>query len=168
MKCSHWPLSIAGDNYESEVQFLVMGYQYISSAIAFNFGYEFRQGWCRNYVFVFFAALYSFLMFYITLVPGELSCIWRVNCVNEDTSRSVTAHEPMPIQNPFNTTIMPEDFRIKILLLMLFNAVATSGYEFFVVNGIRRRWAANKRCDSETKHQIKECSNTTFADPDHV
>lgn len=140
-----------------------MGYQYISSAIAFNFGYEFRQAWCRNYLFVFFAALYTFLMFYITLVPGELSCIWRVNCVNEDTCKGVTAHEPLPIQNPFNTTVMPEDFRVKILLLMIFNAVATSGYEFFIVNGIRRRYAATRCCDDyEKKQQIQEYTDATL------
>jgi hypothetical protein len=141
----------------------VMGYQYISSAIAFNFGYEFRQAWCRNYLFVFLAALYTFLMFYITLVPGELSCIWRVNCVNEDTCRGVTSHEPLPIQNPFNSTVMPKDFRVTILMLMIFNAVATSGYEFFIVNGIRHRYAAAKRCGNYgKKKQIQEDTDATL------
>jgi hypothetical protein len=33
---------VIGDNYRSETLFLVTGYQYISSAIVFNFGYEWR------------------------------------------------------------------------------------------------------------------------------
>jgi hypothetical protein len=109
--------------------------------MAFNFGYEFRQGWWRNYVFVAFALFYTYMQFYITMVPGQISCIWRVNCVNENTLRSITSADPMPIQNPFNTTIMPQDFRWKILLLMIGNAVATSMYEYFVVNGVRRRYS---------------------------
>jgi len=154
----------AGDNYESEVLFLVMGYQYVSSAMAFNFGYEFRQGWFRNYVFVAFAALYSFLMFYITMVPGELSCIWRVNCENEDTSRSITAHDPMPIQNPFNTTVMPYDFRVKILLIMIFNAVAIASYEYFVVNGLRRRWGATKASSGTSSAVVEKKQLQEFAE----
>jgi magnesium-transporting ATPase (P-type) len=132
----------AGDNYETQVIFLVSGYQYVSSAIAFNFGYEFRRGWWRNYVFVAFALFYTFLQFYITMVPSKLSCVWRVNCVNEDTVRTITSADPLPIQNPFNTTVMPESFRWKVLLIMICNAMATSGYEYFIVNGVRRNYGS--------------------------
>lgn len=146
---------VIGDNYESEVLFLVAGYQYVSSAMSFNFGYEFRRGWFRNYVFVFLAAFYTFLQFYITLVPSKLSCIWRVNCENENVVRGVTAHEKFPIQNPFNTTVMPVDFRWKLIALMVSNAVALSMYEYFVVNGLRRRWAAKKRREALQTSQPK-------------
>lgn len=121
------------------------GYQYVSSAMAFNFGYEFRRGWFHNRVFVFFASLYTFFQFYITLVPGKLSCIWRVNCENPDVVRGVTAGDPLPIQNPFNTTVMPVDFRWKLIAVMVSNAIALAMYEYFVVNGLRRRGAAKKR-----------------------
>jgi len=147
--------------------FLIAGYQYISSAMAFNFGYEFRRGWCRNYVFVFFAALYTFFQFYITLVPGELSCIWRVNCENENTSRSITAHDPLPIQNPFNTTVMPKDFRVKILLIMIGNTIALLAYEYFVVNGLRRRWAANKRRATGKQDPNELDDEVELEDTDH-
>jgi hypothetical protein len=128
----------SGDNYESEVLYLLSAYQYITSAMAFNFGYEFRQAWWRNYLFVAFALFYTVIQFYITLVPGEISCVWRVNCVNENTCRGVVTYDALPIQNPFNTTVMPEQFRWKLVLLMVANAVATSGYEYFIVNGVRR------------------------------
>lgn len=136
---------VIGDNYESEVLFLVTGFQYISSAMVYNFGYEFRKGWFSNYIFVILVSIYSGIMFYITMVPGKLSCVWRVNCVNENVVRGVTAHVPFPIQNPFNTTIMPNDFRVKILALMIVNTVAIMAFDFFVVNGLRRRWGAERR-----------------------
>jgi len=40
-----------GDNYESSVIFIITGYQYISSAAAFNFGYTWRRSWWSNYIF---------------------------------------------------------------------------------------------------------------------
>lgn len=72
---------VIGDNYETEVLFLVGGFQYIGSAGAFNFGYEFRCSWFRNYTFVLFFCGFTFVQLY-----GDLSCIWRVNCVNEKCS----------------------------------------------------------------------------------
>jgi cation-transporting ATPase 13A3/4/5 len=101
---------VIGDNYEAEVIFLVGGFQYITTAMAFNFGYEFRLGWFRNYVFVILSTAFAFIHLYITLVPGELSCVFRVNCENENVVKGVTL-EPVPIQNDFNTTLMPEEFR---------------------------------------------------------
>lgn len=135
---------VIGDNYESSVLFLVTGFQYIASAMAFNFGYEFRQGWFKNYSFVALAMGYTFMHFYITMKPGKLSCFWRVNCVNENVVTGVTARERMPIQNPYNTTTMPEEFRWKILVIMIANGIAIAAYEYFIVNGIRQRVAAKR------------------------
>ena len=149
---------VIGDNYETEVMFLVTGYQYISSAMAFNFGYEFRQGWFRNYVIL--VVVYSFLMFFAALNPGTLSCLWRVNCTNEDVVHGVISGGLIPIQNPFNTTVMPWDFRIKVVLIMFFNAVATCGYEYLVVNGLRQRWAAQRRQQQQMGHPDPEAPLT--------
>jgi magnesium-transporting ATPase (P-type) len=124
-QCRKWDdndvsdVTVIGDNYESEVIFLVTGFQYISTAIVYNFGYEFRQVWYRNITFMFLAALYTFMQFYITMVPGELSCIWRVNCLNENTVKSVTSREPFPLQNPYATTVMPTDFRCKYMPFLI-------------------------------------------------
>ena len=137
------------DNYEAETLFLVTGYQYISSAIVFNFGYEWRQAWIRNFILVGLVCAYTFMQFWITLVPGKLSCYWRVNCVNEDAVRSVTTFEPQPIKNPFNTTVMPQDYRNKLVALMVCCTVAVVVWDYFIVNGIRRRIAAKKRAAKE-------------------
>jgi cation-transporting ATPase 13A3/4/5 len=137
--------SVIGDNYESETIFLVTGFQYISSAIVFNFGYEWRQAWIRNYIFAGLVFAYTFMQLWITLVPGKLSCFWRVNCNNDDVVRGVASPELVPILNPFNTTMMPQDFRNKLIAIMVCNTVAVIAWDFFVVNGIRRRLAAKKR-----------------------
>lgn len=72
-----------GDNYEASVIFIVGGYQYIASAMVLNFGYTFRQGWIRNYTFVFLSVTWSLFIFVMTIYPSSFSCIWRVNCDNE-------------------------------------------------------------------------------------
>jgi cation-transporting ATPase 13A3/4/5 len=132
-------VTATGDNYESEVIFLVSGYQYISSAMAFNYGFEFRQGWLRNYVFVAFVTAYTIMHIYIILVPSRLSCFWRVNCDNKDAVRWVTKDYPVAIQNVFNTTVMPASFRWKLFFYILGNTLAVQGYEYFIVNGIGRK-----------------------------
>jgi cation-transporting ATPase 13A3/4/5 len=173
-QCRKWDstdvsnVSVIGDNYESETMFLVTGYQYISSAIVFNFGYEWRQAWIRNYILVLLVFAYTFMQFWITLVPGKLSCFWRVNCNNEDVVRHVTSPEPDPILNPFNTTVMPQDFRNKLIAIMVCNTVAVVAWDYFVVNGIRQRLAAKKRtvkemgepsCENEESDDTQEEGN---------
>jgi cation-transporting ATPase 13A3/4/5 len=76
-------VQVIGDNYEAQVLFLITGYQYISSAMAFNFGYNFRAAWITNYWFVAFASFFTFIHFYSTMNPSPMSCLFRVNCLNE-------------------------------------------------------------------------------------
>jgi hypothetical protein len=57
----------------------------------------------------------------------------------QDVVRGVTTYEPLPIQNPFNTTIMPVSFRWILAIIMASNTVAIMGYEFFIVNGIGKK-----------------------------
>lgn len=124
-----------GDNYESEVIWLVSGYQYISSAMAFNYGFEFRQGWFRNYVFVGLVVVFTATHVVAILVPSRLSCIFRVNCDNSNVGGGD------PIQNVFNTTLMPVEFRWKLLVYIIVNTAAVQAYEYFVVNGFGKKYA---------------------------
>ena len=133
-------VAVISDNFETEVIFIVAGYQYISSAMAFNFGYEFREGWWKNRIFVVAVFVFSFFHFYVTLVPGYISCFWRINCDNEHTVIGVTSFVPMPIQNPYHTTVMPVNFRWTLVAVMIANTMAIMGYEY-VLNGYRRRFA---------------------------
>eukprot|EP00978_Attheya_sp_CCMP212_P034692 scaffold146717_cov64-Attheya_sp.AAC.1 len=118
---------VIGDNYEAQVLFLITGYQYISSAMVFNFGYNFRAAWIKNYC---------------TMNPSPMSCLFRVNCSNENVVGTITDMTGrMPIQNPYNHTIMPYDFRVIICVIMAANTIAISGYDYFIVNGIRKKLA---------------------------
>jgi len=96
-------VTVVGDNYEASLIFLVTGYQYISSAAAFNFGYTYRAGWLKNYVFVFFFLVWTAFQFTATMTATKFSCIWRVNCDNDNAVRFVTSTEPEAIYNDFNT-----------------------------------------------------------------
>jgi cation-transporting ATPase 13A3/4/5 len=140
-KCRKWePGSIAdvtslGDNYESSLLFTVMGYQWITSGIAFNFGFQHRASGLLNWRFMFFAIVWTIIHFVVILYPSELSCFFRVNCDNENVVRGATNNEYTPIQNPWNTTLMPVSFRHTILILCIFNGVALIMWEYLVING---------------------------------
>jgi magnesium-transporting ATPase (P-type) len=79
--------TVIGDNYEASVIFLITGYQYISTAMAFNFGYSFRSHWMKNKYFAILSFVFTALHVHITLVPGKFSCFFRVNCSNEVSVR---------------------------------------------------------------------------------
>lgn len=136
---------VIGDNYETETLFLVTGYQFISTAMTYNFGYEFRDRWINNRWLVVLVIVFSAIQFYITLVPGHLSCLFRVNCSNSNVVRSVSTWEIFPIQNFWNTTVMPTDYRFLLLFLMILNALAVMSWDYFAVNGTRKRMGAKKR-----------------------
>lgn len=123
-----------GDNYESNVTFLMIASQYVYSAAAYNFGFSYRKPWFRNYLLVVLVFGFMFIHYWVTLVPGRMSCWLRINCVNEDNkSASVYSGGTVPIQNPYNTTLLPREFRIFLALLMTANLLAVLGWEFFIV-----------------------------------
>jgi len=124
-------ITLIGDNYEASVLFIVTGYQYISSAMAFNWGFSFRAAWWKNYVFVALCISYTVVHFMATLHPSTLSCVWRLNCTNDHVVPAVT-DTAIPINNAFNTTIMPVAFRVKLIVIMVANACATALWTYFV------------------------------------
>ena len=158
-----------GDNYESEVIFLVSGYQYVASAMAYNFGYSHRAAWWKNYKFVFFAALWTYVHFYATLVPGRLSCLFRVNCVNEDVVVNASELMKVPLNNPYNTTLLPLEFRWSIFGVMIANAILLISWDYFVVYGpvgksiVASYYKRNGKVpnDSEKLAKTKNMSNSS-------
>jgi magnesium-transporting ATPase (P-type) len=141
---------VIGDNYETGTIWLVTGYQFISSAMAYNFGYEWRGSWISNRWFVSLSVLFSLIHFYITLVPGYLSCLFRINCDNDHAVQSVTQGETFPIQNPYNTTVMPLNYRLTVFFIMVANTVAVMAWDYHVVNN-RYRWHRNANGFGSTK-----------------
>ena len=73
-QCRKWSnedasnLSIIGDNYEAETLFLVTGLQYITTAMAYNFGYEFRQAWYKNRWFVVVSVFFIILILFNSIM----------------------------------------------------------------------------------------------------
>ncbi len=129
-------ITAIGDNYETSVIFIVSGYQYIASAAAFNFGYSFRQNWFRNYVFVFLFLLFTAMQFTMTLSATNFSCIWRVNCENDNAVGFVTSPDPTAINNVYATTVMPMEFRGLLVGLMVANLVVICVWNYFIVNRV--------------------------------
>jgi predicted P-type ATPase len=150
-QCRKWDRSdvsdvlVIGDNYEAQTLFLVTSCQYISTAMAYNFGYEWRQSWIRNYFLVTLASVFMAMQFFITLVPGKMSCFWRVNCDNDHVLVSVVKGEKVPIQNPFNTTVMPVEYRWSLIAIIVANTLTVIAWDYFVVNGTRKKLGARKR-----------------------
>ena len=151
-QCRRWSstdvsnVSRIGDNYESSVLFLVTGYQYISSAIAFNYGYSYRAHFMKNRTFVLLALCFTILHFIITIFPGDLSCVWRVNCTNQHVQRGITTGPtPLPLNNPFNTTVMPVSFRWIILGIIICNTLAVQFWEYYFINEIGLKWEDSSR-----------------------
>ena len=129
-----------GDNYETSVIFIITGYQYISSAAAFNFGYSFRQNWFKNYVFVFLFVFFTALQFSMVLTSGKFSCIWRVNCTNENIVHGIVTWDPkLPITNNFSTTVMPISFRWLLFVLIVVNTIAICVWNFYIVNRVHKK-----------------------------
>eukprot|EP00301_Raphidiophrys_heterophryoidea_P007259 c12832_g1_i1.p1 GENE.c12832_g1_i1~~c12832_g1_i1.p1 ORF type:complete len:1368 (+),score=403.79 c12832_g1_i1:102-4205(+) len=135
---------LIGDNYESSVIFLVSGAQYITSAMAFNFGLKFRAPWLFNWRFVILCVCYLTVHFVVIMVPSKLSCIFRVNCEAEHIVRGATTPELIPIQNTINTTLMPVEFRRALIGIIVGNMVAIMAWEYFIVNGVVGRWVRSR------------------------
>jgi cation-transporting ATPase 13A3/4/5 len=154
-----------GDNFEAETLFLVVGFQFFASAMAFNFGYEFRSSWTRNTWLLVVLAIFMTLQLVITFVPSKLSCLFRVNCNNDNVIRSVSTWEAFPIQNDWNTTEMPVSYRITLFCYMLVNTLVVLAYEYYGVNGIRRRRGKRRRegkSQSLVKGSREEESDLSF------
>jgi cation-transporting ATPase 13A3/4/5 len=126
---------LIGDNYETSVIFLITGAQYLSSAMAFNFGHKHRQPWLYNIPLMAFLVVFFFIHIFIIFVPSELSCFFRVNCTNEDSLRGALDSCAAPISNEYNSTVMPADFRVTMFLLIVANTIAVMLWEFVVVLG---------------------------------
>ena len=160
---------VIGDNYEAGVLFLATGYQYISSAMTYNFGYSFRAPWIKNYMLVGFVICFTIIHFYITLVPGWLSCAFRVNCANEDVKPTMMSYltnggVPMSINNSFHTTVMPVRFRWVLIGIMVGNTVTIMCYEYFIVNKLGNYFRESSRLKENGRSFEKEIIVKTLLD----
>jgi magnesium-transporting ATPase (P-type) len=136
---------VIGDNYESSVLFMVTGAQYFTSALAFSYGGEHREPVYKNAWFMFFFLLFAVIHLVTLLTESKLSCLFRVNCEEENiVLESFLSLDTAPINNPWNSTVMPVDFRIKLLIIILVNTLCTSFFEKFGMIGPIGAWCRAK------------------------
>eukprot|EP00300_Choanocystis_sp_HF-7_P042241 c9001_g1_i1.p1 GENE.c9001_g1_i1~~c9001_g1_i1.p1 ORF type:complete len:351 (+),score=82.34 c9001_g1_i1:2-1054(+) len=135
---------VIGDNYESSVLYIVSGAQYISTAMAFNFGLKHRAPWLYNWRLWILVVAFAVIHIHMILVASEMSCLVRVNCEAPNIVRQATKNELLPIQNPFNTTVMPHSFRKKLVAVVVCNTIAVMAWERLVVNGWPGAWVRRK------------------------
>ena len=86
-----------------------------------------------------------------------------MNCVNKDVVGGVTSRDPIPIQNPFNTTVMPSDFRVKLFFIIVGNTIAVMAQDYFIVDGVRlatRRRKVQTAVETVSEHPIEEPKTT--------
>lgn len=58
--------------------------------------------------------------------------------------RGVLNGDPVPIENAYHTTVMPIEFRVILLCIMVANLASSVAFEYYVVNWIRQRWASGQ------------------------
>eukprot|EP00923_Selenidium_pygospionis_P019539 GHVN01034162.1.p1 GENE.GHVN01034162.1~~GHVN01034162.1.p1 ORF type:complete len:1669 (-),score=175.90 GHVN01034162.1:2684-7063(-) len=69
------------DNYEAASLACLGFFLYWTNGAVFNFGFEYRRSWIRNWVLVVYWVLGLIIMTFLTLAPpNDLSCLFRLNC----------------------------------------------------------------------------------------
>jgi hypothetical protein len=102
------------------------------------------------------------MQFYITLVPGDMSRFWRVNCDNDQVLASVVKGESVSIQHPFHPTVTPVESRWSLIAIALANTLPVIAWDFFVVNGTRQKLRARK--SQSASPGIHRCDQAVDAD----
>eukprot|EP00249_Psilotum_nudum_P025156 c29394_g1_i3 orf=75-833(-) len=120
---SWWTL---GDNWESTVLFFTMYLQFITSAVAFSFGFIFRKHIFHNRLLVGCYGGIILLMSLVLLLPSSgFTALWHV--ASEQFNRPNTTSPVWTAYQEYGGSIssaMPFDFRLKLLLL-IFGGLAT-------------------------------------------
>ncbi|KAJ1984505.1 hypothetical protein H4R33_004357 [Dimargaris cristalligena] len=94
---------LLGDNYESAYLAFLTMFQFINNGAIFNFGYQFRQAWWRNYSLVAVWAAFIAMMSYVELAdPNRLGCLFRLNCGNPKVLEELGFPRPTFDIEPYN------------------------------------------------------------------
>jgi len=142
--CRQWDIAGAkigniaaiGDNYESEVIFLVTGAQFLHSAAAFNFGGKHRDLWIKNWRLAIFLAFYYAWHVGVLFSTSKVSCIYRVNCDNNNAlPTEYSWPDVLTIGNPWGTTELEPYFKVKLLIVIIFNGIFACLWEYLVILG---------------------------------
>ncbi|PVU95140.1 hypothetical protein BB561_002015 [Smittium simulii] len=131
---------LLGDSYEAETLSIVLLFQFINAAGAFNFGYRYRKAWIKNYVLVALYTFYLAIISYICLAdPNRLGCLFRINCGDSDVLVKLGYSKPSfkisSYNSPIGNNVFPKEFRWKLWGIVITNTVVVLLFEYFVVLG---------------------------------
>eukprot|EP01134_Creolimax_fragrantissima_P002428 CFRG2428T1 len=118
-----------GDNFESSLISIVTMYQICFAGFTYSMGLQHRQPWYRNIATVIvFVVSFVFFTYLLVADPNYLGCAFRFNCGDYDILMEMGLYAPSNAgpdvekyhsQNGHN--IFPMNFRILLLVLMVFN-----------------------------------------------
>jgi cation-transporting ATPase 13A3/4/5 len=134
------------DNYVGSVTSIMIMYNVIHSALAFNISCKYRTGGFRN---IKFAVLYTFLFTIITTIlladPNPLGCLFKTNCGTPNAlielGYSVPFNAPNNYFSKTGHNVIPIYFRYQLFALSLFNLFLVYVWEHVFILGICREKA---------------------------
>ncbi len=125
----------------------VSGAQYVSSALAFNFGHVFRAPWITNWRFLGLVLVYATVHLCMVLIPGQLSCFVRINCEAEDIVRGalspVLVRATAPCRSP--RPVMVADTGLTLPISLTVSLTISLTISLPVSRTVSRRWTSRIR-----------------------
>ncbi|KAI8053138.1 E1-E2 ATPase-domain-containing protein [Gilbertella persicaria] len=136
---------LLGDSFEADVLTFVSLFQFVNSAMIFNYGYIFRRAWYRNYFLVAVWATFVAIVSYWELAdPNRFGCLMRLNCGNPDVLVSLGYERPdfyiEPYNNPLGHNVLPKSFRYQLWAYSIANMLVAHTWERFFILGPIRQW----------------------------
>ncbi|OBZ88831.1 putative cation-transporting ATPase 13A3 [Choanephora cucurbitarum] len=136
---------LLGDSFEADVLTFIALFQFVNSAMVFNYGYLFRRAWYRNYLLVAVWATFVAIVSYWELAdPNPFGCLMRLNCGNPDVLVSLGYPRPdfyiEPYNNPLGHNVLPKSFRYQLWVYSIINMLTVHVWERFFVLGPIRQW----------------------------
>ncbi|KAF1798356.1 hypothetical protein FB192DRAFT_1475312 [Mucor lusitanicus] len=156
-RCSEWDARatdaskwwLLGDSFEADVLTFMALFQFVNCAMAFNYGYIFRQRWYRNYFLILVWAVFISIVSYWELAdPNRFGCLMRLNCGNPDVLVSLGYDRPSfyiePYNNPLGHNVLPKAFRYQLWAYSIGNMLVVHVWERFVILGPVRQWTRRR------------------------
>ncbi|KAG1112899.1 hypothetical protein G6F42_014612 [Rhizopus arrhizus] len=140
---------LLGDSFEADVLTFMALFQFVNCAMAFNYGYIFRQRWYRNYFLMLVWAVFIGIVSYWELAdPNRFGCLMRLNCGNPDVLVSLGYDRPSfyiePYNNPLGHNVLPKSFRYQLWAYSIGNMLVVHVWERFVILGPVRQWTRRR------------------------
>lgn len=135
-----WELA---DNFEGAVTTIVIMYQILNAAAAFNLGTKYRQGGLQNKIFLTaYGIVFATISFLLLSDPNSLGCQFRINCGTapalENLGYAIPFNAPTVYHAESGHNVLPLYFRVILFGLMLLNLIAVMGWELVAILGPAR------------------------------